>query len=149
MKAVLPRYGGKKYTAYPEMFFRTKSENAYDYKPYRNKRSVWAVATKPYKEAHFATFPVDLIEPCILAGSRPGGLVIDPFCGSGTTGIAALKHGRKFLGIDINPAYCEIAERRLARGWEKPKSPVKFAGRFRFEETQTTFFDGIKEAEYK
>ena len=110
----LPRYGGKKYTEKPNVFFQTKSGNLYDYQPYRNKRSVWTVAVTPYKDAHFATFPLDLITPCILAGSRPGGLVIDPFMGSGTTGVAALKHGRNFIGIDINPEYCGIAERRLA-----------------------------------
>ena len=114
MKAVLPRFGGNKYTENPEVFFRTKSGNAYDYKPYRNKRSVWTVTTKPYKEAHFATFPIELIEPCVLAGSRPGGLVIDPFMGSGTTGIVAKMHGRNFIGIDINPEYCEIAKRRIS-----------------------------------
>ena len=82
---------------------------------YRNKRSVWTVSTKPLKEAHFAAYPIDLIEPCVLASSRPGGLVIDPFLGSGTTGIAALRHGRNFIGIDINPDYCLIAEKRLAK----------------------------------
>jgi DNA modification methylase len=115
MKAVLPRYGGKKYTECPDVFFRTKSGNAYNYKLYRNKRSVWTCTTKPFKEAHFATFPIDLVEPCVLASSRPGGLVIDPFMGSGTTGVVAQMHGRKFIGIDINPEYCDIAEKRLAK----------------------------------
>jgi len=81
----------------------------------RNRRSVWTVTTKPLKEAHFAVFPPDLIEPCVLASSRPDGLVIDPFCGSGTTGVVAEHHGRKFIGIDINPEYVDIAERRLAK----------------------------------
>jgi len=81
----------------------------------RNRRSVWTVTTKPCKEAHFAVFPPDLIEPCVLASSRPGGLVIDPFCGSGTTGMVAQYHGRRFIGIDINPEYVAIAERRLAK----------------------------------
>jgi len=79
----------------------------------RNKRDVWTVATKPYKEAHFAVFPQKLIEPCVLAGSRPGGIVLDPFCGSGTTGVVAYAHGREFIGIDLNPNYCTIAERRM------------------------------------
>ena len=118
MKAAPPRYGGKKYTVNPEVFFRTKSGNAYVYKPYRNKRSVWTVTVKPFKEAHFATYPIDLIEPCVLAGSRRGGTVLDPFMGSGTTGVAAMRHGREFVGIDINPVYCEIAERRISRFWE-------------------------------
>jgi DNA modification methylase len=79
----------------------------------RNRRSVWTVSTKPYKEAHFAVFPQDLIEPCILASSKPGGIVLDPFLGSGTTGIVAKANGRKFIGIDINPDYCKIAEKRI------------------------------------
>ena len=73
MKACKPRYGGKKYTETPEQFYRTKSGGAYDYRPRRNKRDVWTVTTKPCKEAHFATFPLDLIEPCVLAGSPRGG----------------------------------------------------------------------------
>jgi DNA modification methylase len=79
----------------------------------RNRRSVWTVSTKPFKEAHFATFPPDLIEPCILAGCPEGGTVLDPFFGSGTTGIVAEKHGRKWMGIEINPAYVELAKNRL------------------------------------
>lgn len=82
----------------------------------RNKRTVWTVATKPFKGAHFAVFPPDLIEPCILAGSPPGGVVLDPFFGSGTTGMVAQKHGRQWIGIELNPDYIEIAKRRLAEG---------------------------------
>jgi len=78
----------------------------------RNRRSVWTVSTKPYKGAHFATFPPELIEPMILASSRRGGIVIDPFCGSGTTGVVAAAHGREFIGIDINPDYAEMARNR-------------------------------------
>lgn len=79
----------------------------------RNKRDVWTVATKPFKEAHFATFPPDLIEPCILAGCPEGGTVFDPFFGAGTTGLVAMKHGRKCIGIELNKEYAEIARRRL------------------------------------
>jgi DNA modification methylase len=79
----------------------------------RNRRSVWSVNTKPYKEAHFAVFPPDLIEPCILAGSSEGDVVLDPFSGSGTTGEVALKHGRFYVGIDLNPDYNTLAEKRL------------------------------------
>lgn len=79
----------------------------------RNKRSVWTVATQPTPEAHFATYPIALIEPCILAGCPPDGTVLDPFAGSGTTGLAALKHGRRFIGIELNPEYIEIARHRL------------------------------------
>jgi site-specific DNA-methyltransferase (cytosine-N4-specific) len=81
----------------------------------RNKRSVWTVTTKPYAEAHFATFPPDLIEPCILAGSKAGDIVLDPFSGSGTTGAVALKHGRAFVGCELNPDYIELAHRRIGK----------------------------------
>lgn len=80
----------------------------------RNRRSVWTITTKPYKGAHFATFPPDLVEPCILAGSPKGGVVMDPFFGSGTTGAVANKHSREYLGIEINPAYIALAEERIA-----------------------------------
>ena len=81
----------------------------------RNRRSVWTVAPRPYAGAHFAVFPQDLIEPCVLASSRFGGTVLDPFVGSGTTGIVALSNGRKFVGIDINPEYCRLSENRLSK----------------------------------
>jgi site-specific DNA-methyltransferase (cytosine-N4-specific) len=71
----------------------------------RNKRSVWTVATQPFKEAHFATFPPALIEPCILAGSKPGDAVLDPFGGSGTTGQVAEALGRKWTLIELSPEY--------------------------------------------
>lgn len=80
---------------------------------FRNKRSVWSVNTQPFPEAHFATFPPRLIEPCILAGSGPGDYVLDPFFGSGTTGLVAAQHGRKFIGIEINPQYVAMTERRI------------------------------------
>lgn len=79
----------------------------------RNKNSVWFLPTQGYKEAHFATFPEALVEPCILAGSREEDLVLDPFCGSGTTGAVALRRGRNFVGIDVNPAYLELAKWRI------------------------------------
>lgn len=79
----------------------------------RHKRSIWTVATQGYKEAHFATFPEKLIEPCVLAGSKEGGVVLDPFLGSGTTAVVAKKHNRGFIGIELNPKYAEMAERRL------------------------------------
>lgn len=79
----------------------------------RRKRSVWSVSPSPYKEAHFATFPPDLIEPCILAGCPAGGTVLDPFFGAGTTGLVAQKHGRDCVGIELNPAYVKIAQDRL------------------------------------
>jgi DNA modification methylase len=79
----------------------------------RNKRSVWSVCTKPYKGAHFATFPTTLIEPCILAGSRPGDVVLDPFGGSGTTAAVAVQHGRMAHIIDLNPEYLKLARNRI------------------------------------
>lgn len=83
-----------------------------------NKRSVWHVATQPYPEAHFATYPEALIEPCILAGSRPGDIVLDPFAGSGTTGVVAVRAQRDFLGIELNPMYVQLARQRI--GGEAP-----------------------------
>lgn len=79
----------------------------------RNKRSVWEIATQPFPEAHFATFPEDLIKPCILAGCSPNGIVLDPFAGSGTTLLVAESLNCKGIGIELNPDYIEIAKRRL------------------------------------
>ena len=79
----------------------------------RNKRSVWTVTTQPYKEAHFATFPPKLIEPCILAGAPAGGVILDPFNGSGTTGLVALQHGRAYIGIELNPDYLAMTMPRI------------------------------------
>lgn len=81
----------------------------------RNKRSVWEITTKPYTGAHFATYPVELITPCILAGSPVNGIVLDPFCGAGTTGVAAINNQRNFIGIELNPEYKAIAENRLTK----------------------------------
>lgn len=81
----------------------------------RNKRSVWTVATEGYEGAHFATFPPKLILPCVLAGSRPGDMVLDPFNGSGTTGQVALENGRRYVGIELNPEYAALTRKRLAR----------------------------------
>jgi len=80
---------------------------------FRNKRSVWSVTSKPFKGAHFATFPPALIEPCILAGSPRGGVVLDPFFGAGTTGLVAQRHGRKWIGCELNPEYAAIATARI------------------------------------
>jgi DNA modification methylase len=79
----------------------------------RNKRSVWTVTTKPFKGAHFATFPPDLIEPCILAGCPKGGIVLDPFGGAGTTALVAQRNGRRAIACELNPEYSEIAAERL------------------------------------
>jgi DNA modification methylase len=91
----------------------TGFNDRYTPREFRNKRDVWKVTPKPIRDAHFATFPVDLIEPCILAGCPTGGIVLDPFFGSGTTGIAATKNNRNWIGIELNPEYIEIANKRL------------------------------------
>jgi DNA modification methylase len=79
----------------------------------KNKRSVWTVTTKPYSGAHFATFPQDLIEPCIKAGCPPNGIVLDPFMGAGTTAVVARKLGRNYIGMELNQEYINIAEQRI------------------------------------
>lgn len=113
MKAVASRYGGKKYTEHKEDFFRTKSGKMYEYRAKRNKRDVWTVSTKAYKGAHFATFPEDLIEPCVLAGCPKAGIIIDPFAGTSTTGVVCKRYGREFIGIEINKEYCTMGIDRM------------------------------------
>lgn len=76
---------------------------------FRNRRTVWTITPKPFKGAHFATFPPKLVEPCVLAGSRPGDLVLDPFFGAGTTGMVAEQLGRRYVGIELNSAYSALA----------------------------------------
>jgi DNA modification methylase len=80
-----------------------------------NKRSVWEIPTTPYPEAHFAVYPEKLVEPCILAGCPEGGMVLDPFCGSGTTLAVTQRLGRNSIGIELNPEYIKLAEKRLAK----------------------------------
>jgi site-specific DNA-methyltransferase (adenine-specific) len=80
----------------------------------RNKRTVWSIPLSKFRDAHFAVFPESLVETCIRAGSPTDGLVLDPFLGSGTTAVVAWRLGRRFLGIDCNREYCQMAERRLA-----------------------------------
>jgi len=98
-----------------EVIKTAKSPNAHNgYQPDRaNARTVWSIPTRPYAEAHFATFPEDLVAPCILAGCPPGGTVLDPFMGAGTTPLVALKTGRGVIGIEINPEYIALARKRL------------------------------------
>lgn len=85
----------------------------------KNKRSVWSIAPKPFKDAHFAVFPEDLVHPCILAGCPKNGIVLDPFIGSGTTAIVAEKLNRNWIGIDINESYCEMAALRILSAKEE------------------------------
>lgn len=80
----------------------------------RNKRSVWSVSTNGFRGAHFAVFPEKLIEPCIIAGCPEDGVVLDPFAGSGTTGVVAKRMGRGFVGCEINPSYVAMAAGRIA-----------------------------------
>lgn len=87
---------------------------------FRNRRSVWTVTTKPFKGAHFATFPPDLVEPCVLAGCPAGGTVLDPFGGAGTTGLVAQRHGRNAILCELNPEYAEMARKRI-----DAESPIK------------------------
>ena len=81
--------------------------------PTRNLRTVWTIATRPFKEAHFATFPPDLAEICIKSGSRPGDTVLDPFGGAGTTGLVADRLGRDAVLIELNPQYAQMARERI------------------------------------
>lgn len=86
-------------------------------KPGRNARSVWHLSTTPFPDAHFATMPLTLAERCVQAGCKPGGTVLDPFSGSGTTGLAASRHGRRYVGVDLNRDYLDLSLRtRLAQG---------------------------------
>lgn len=87
----------------------------------RNKRSVWTITPKPFKGAHFAVFPPALVEPCVLAGSQTGDVVLDPFTGSGTTGMVAREHGRRFLGVELNPNYAAMAWERISNGVPRPQ----------------------------
>jgi DNA modification methylase len=125
------------------------------YTGYRNKRDVWNVNTKPYKEAHFATYPPELIEPCVLAGTSEYGecaecgkawvraeeswekqckcettevvpqTVLDPFSGAGTTGLVALKNGRRYLGLELNPEYAELSRGRIEKDLTTPAKPKR------------------------
>lgn len=90
-----------------------------EYSQTRNKRSVWTVATQGFKGAHFATYPPELIRPCVLAGSPRGGLVLDPFGGAGTTGLVAMQEGRRSIMCELNPEYAEMARARLRQAWQE------------------------------
>lgn len=117
MKAACRKSGNKERKARPGTP-KNNSQNLKGSVPWegatRNKRSVWSVSTKPYKGAHFAVFPVDLIEPCILAGSKKGDTVLDPFNGSGTTGECAISHGRNYIGLELNQEYIDLTHKRLS-----------------------------------
>lgn len=108
-----PRLGGNKYGDDADRASRTKSGAVYVPALRKNKRDVWSVNTAGFRGAHFAVFPEALVEPCILAGSRPGGIVLDPFFGSGTAGVVAVREGRDFIGIELNPEYAEMGRARI------------------------------------
>lgn len=114
MKAALPRFGGEKYGADGSEESRTKSGNLYVPTLRRNKRDVWSISTGGFKGAHFAVFPERLVEPCVLAGCPEGGTVLDPFAGSGTTGVVAKRLHRNFVGVEINPDYYRMAIDRIS-----------------------------------
>ena len=100
----------------------------------RNRRSVWVIPTQPYKGAHFATFPEKLVEPCILAGCPPGGIVLDPFVGSGTVCAVATRLGRRSVGVDLKPEYLHLAVQRISGATMVPlrdkrgQGPRQYAG---------------------
>ncbi len=81
----------------------------------RNRRTVWEIPLSKFPEAHFAVFPERLVELCILAGSKPNSVVLDPFIGSGTTALVAQRLGRLYIGIDCNPTYCDMARKRAGQ----------------------------------
>lgn len=107
------RFGGNKYGDNDDPKYATKSGNVSKEYDKANKRSVWSVPVKPYSGAHFAVFPSELIEPCILAGAPVGGIVLDPFMGSGTTAQVAQDLGRKYMGCELNPDYEPLQKKRL------------------------------------
>ena len=107
------KFGGNKYGIDQEGF-EIYSGNEYSANGFRNKRDVWSVSPSHFKEAHFATFPEELITPMILAGCPKGGIVLDPFMGSGTTGVVAKNNNRYYIGCELNPEYIKMAEERLS-----------------------------------
>lgn len=109
------RFGGNKYGDSNDPKHATKSGNEYTDNGFRNRRSVWTIATQPFRGAHFAVMPEALCEPPILATSRPGDIVLDPFTGSGTVAVVALRHGRNFVGTELNPEYAQIAQDRISQ----------------------------------
>lgn len=106
----------------------------------RPQRSVWKVSTAPYPGAHFATFPPKLIEPCVRSSSRPGDMILDPFNGAGTTGMVAVRNGRRYVGIELNPEYAALAEDRILTdirlGHRRPQTVAE-------DPAQASIFDAL------
>ncbi len=97
----------------------SKHSNSQGFKTFtgfRNKRDVWTIPTKGYRGIHFATFPTELVKPCVLAGCPENGVVLDPFLGSGTVGVVSKQLNRNYIGIDLNENYCKLAEGRIKNG---------------------------------
>jgi len=113
--------GNPTYTGFNDRY----KENHPDGMPARNKRTVWTIKTQPFKGAHFAVMPEKLVEPCILAGSKPGDIVLDPFNGSGTVGAVAVKNGRSYTGIDLNGEYIEMARQRIFEAQQQMRLPLE------------------------
>lgn len=113
------RMGGRKFSDDPALQFRTYSGQCYRFSTHRNKRSVWSLPIASFKGAHFAVFPKLLVEACVLAGSRPDDIVLDPFMGSGTVACVAQQHGRRWLGAELNPHYIALAQSRLSQDRSK------------------------------
>ena len=111
------KYESGKYSLSPHNFTKMAGKKY----PKRNKRTVWSITTKPFKDAHFAVFPPEIPETCIKAGCPEGGIVMDIFMGSGTTAVVAERLGRKWIGIELNPDYCKIAKRRIEEVVRQPR----------------------------
>jgi DNA modification methylase len=107
------RKDAKAYIAIQDDHMRTRPSGTIEIKETRNKRDVWIISTSKMQDMHFATFPEQLVEPCILAGSNEGDTILDPFIGSGTTAVAARKLNRNAIGIDLNKDYLAIAQKRI------------------------------------
>lgn len=114
------RFGGGKYGDSDDPKHATKSGNIYvpPSDGLRNKRDVWVINTKPFKGAHFAVMPEALVEPCVLAGSKAGDVILDPFSGSGTVGLVALTNSREYIGVELNSDYAEMSVERIGLGAE-------------------------------
>jgi len=114
-----PKYAGKEIMpGMNEQFLASGSHERWKFVdgiPIRNKRDVWSVNVSGYSEAHFATFPTKLVEPCVLAGTKQGDTVLDPFSGSGTTGVVSMNYGRKYIGCELNEEYIKLSEDRFSK----------------------------------
>lgn len=109
----------------------------------RNFRTVWDIPTQPYPDAHFATFPAQLVEPCISLGSHTGDLILDPFIGSGTTGLVALLMQRRFVGIELNPEYVKIAERRIHAAFTHVPAVIGWSSKAEWQ-ARTAFLSSLR-----